>query len=256
MIGVIAGDIIGSIYEQYNIKTKDFPLFTDLNRFTDDSVLTIATIDKILNRKTYQNVYKDYGLKYPDAGYGKMFIEWTKSEHQTPYGSWGNGSAMRVCPVGSLFNHGSLVMNEAADSSIVTHSHPEAIRAAQCVAMAVFMARNGAQKSDIFDVVQNKFEYDLTFDLMELKETYVHDVSAKGTLPVAIKSFLDSTDFEDAIRLAISIGGDSDTIAAIVGGISEEFYGGVPDHIAGEVMNRIPDEFKTILSQFYSGQFL
>lgn len=251
MIGVIAGDIIGSIYEQYNIKTKDFPLFTELNKFTDDSVLTIATIDKLLNNKTYKEVYRDYGRKYPDSGFGGMFIKWVNSDVQIPYGSWGNGSAMRVCPIGCLFNHASLVMNEAAESSFVTHGHPEAIKGAQCVAICVFLAKNGFSKDEICQHIVETFKYDLSFDLMVLKETYVHDVSAKGTVPVAVKCFLESENFEDAIRLSISIGGDSDTIAAIVGGISEAFYGGVPDHIVNEVLIRIPDDFKNLLNKFY-----
>jgi len=251
MIGTLAGDIIGSIYEQYNIKTKDFPLFTDLNCFTDDSVLTIATIDKIINQKTYKQVYSEYGRKYPDAGYGSMFIKWLNSDLKTPYGSRANGAPMRVCPIGKLFTNSSMVLNEAADSAIVTHSHPDAIKAAQCTALCVFMAQRSYSKEEMENVVVNKFGYNLSFDMDDKRKTYVHDVSSNGTMPVAIKSFLKSQNFEDAIRLSISIGGDSDTIAAIVGGIAEAYYGGVPEHIAIEVMNRIPDDFKNILNQLY-----
>lgn len=252
MIGVIAGDIIGSIYEVNNIKSKDFELFSNLSRWTDDSCLTIASIDKLLNHKTYKEVYRDYGRKYPDAGFGGMFRKWFKSDVQMPYGSWGNGSAMRVCPIGYLFNHSSLVMNEAAESSFVTHSHPDAIKGAQCIAICVFLAKNGFTKEEIEQHISEKFKYNLSFDLNEFKKTYTFDVSANGTVPVAIKSFLESENFEDSIRLAISIGGDSDTIAAIVGGISEAFYKDIPEHITSEVMCRIPEDFKIILSKFYN----
>lgn len=257
MLGVIAGDIIGSVYEgtPNNIKTKDFILFTDKSRFTDDSVLTCATIEKLLYNKTYREVYRDYGRMYPDAGYGRMFIEWFSGDNQITYGSWGNGSAMRVCPIGLLLNHDALVMNEAAESSIVTHSHAEAIRGAQAVAMSVFMALNYFSKDEIKSAIESRFGYDLSFDLDELKKTYVHDVSAKGTVPVAIKCFLESTDFEDAIRLGISIGGDSDTIAAIIGGIAEPFYDGVPNHIIEGVMKIIPQHFKDLLNKLYCNRF-
>ena len=252
MIGVIAGDIIGSIYEgdQNNIKTKDFELFSPQSRWTDDSCLTIATIDKLLNHKTYKEVYRDYARKYPDVGFGGQFKKWFKDDVQLPYGSWGNGSAMRVCPIGWLFNHSSLIINEATESAIVTHGHPEGIKAAQCIAMCVFLAKNNFTKEEIEKYVTETFKYDLSFNIDEYRKTYKFDVSASGTVPVVIKSFLVSDGFEDAIRIAISMGGDSDTIAAIVGGIAEAYYG-VPLRIKDEVINRIPEEFKLILNKFY-----
>ena len=253
MIGVLAGDIIGSIYEGdvNNIKTKEFELFVDKSHFTDDTTLTIATIDKLLNHKTYREVYRDYARQYPEVGFGGQFKKWFKSDVQTPYGSWGNGSAMRVCPVGWLFNHPSLVINEATESAIVTHGHPEGIRAAQCIAMCVFLAKNKFTKGEIEKYVTENFKYDLSFDIDEYRKTYKFDVSAAGTVPVSIKSFLVSTSFEDAIRIAISMGGDSDTIAAIVGGIAEAYYGTIPAIIAVNVLTRIPDSFKVILNKFY-----
>lgn len=254
MLGVIAGDIIGSIYEgnKNHIKTKDFPLFGDKNRFTDDTVLTMATIDKLLNRKTYNEVYREYGRKYPDSGFGGMFINWFKADVQIPYNSFGNGSAMRVCPIGCLFNHSSLVINEATESALATHNHPEGIRAAQCIAMCIFLARNEFSKDEIKFYVEEMFDYDLSFSLDELRPKYFHDVTAEGTVPVVIRIFLDSTDFEDAIRLAISMGGDSDTNAAIVGGIAEAFYGSVPDYIKIEVIKYLPSDFIVLLNKFYS----
>ena len=251
MIGVLAGDIIGSIYEGSNIKKKDFELFGWLNRFTDDSTLTIATIDKLLNHRTYTEVYLEYGRRYPDAGFGGGFRRWFKADVQVPYQSNGNGSAMRVCPVGWLFNHSSMVINEATESAIVTHDSQEGIRGAQSVAMCVFLAKNGFSKQEIETYVTERFKYDLSFKLDDVRPDYKFDFTCNGSVPIAIKCFLESTGFEDAIRLAVSMGGDTDTIAAIVGGISEAYYGGVPDEIKGEVMSRIPDEFKIVLNKFY-----
>ncbi len=251
MIGAIAGDIIGSIYEMNNIKTKDFPLFTNDKHFTDDTVLTIATIDKLLNKKRYTDVYQQYAKRFPDAGYGKKFKEWFNSPNPEPYGSFANGSAMRVSPIGLFHPNYGWVLDEAKYSSIVTHNHPEAIKAAECVAAAVWFASKNEDKTFLKDCFE-KFGYDMSFDLMELKKTYVHDVTAKGTMPVALKSFLESTDYEDCIRLSVSIGGDTDTIACIAGAIAEAYYKKIPKFIIVETLRRLPEDFRSLLYKYYS----
>ncbi len=251
MIGAIAGDVIGSAYERKNKKTKDFKLFTDDKRFTDDTVMTIATMDKLLNNKTYIEVYQQYGRQYPDAGYGKLFKAWTKADNPQPYNSYANGSAMRASPIGMFHKGDYATLMEAQESSNVTHNHPEAVNAATCVAMAVKKAFAGYTKPELQILFEDSFGYNMHFDLMEFKKTYEFDVSANGTMPVALKSFLDSTDYEDCIRLAISIGGDSDTIACIAGGIAEAYYKKIPDYIIDETRARLPDDFLELLDAFY-----
>ena len=259
MIGAIAGDIIGSIYERNNIKTKDFPLFTDEKHFTDDTAMQGATIDKLLNNKTYIEVYQQYGRRFPDAGYGKMFKSWVDSDSPKPYDSYGNGSAMRVCPVGLFYTSYEDVLRESTASSCVTHNHPEAVNAAHCVAEIVRLAAKNAPKHFIKNVIEEKFGYDMSFDLDKLRKTYSHDVkangtfaSAKTTMPVALKVFLMSYDFEDCIRLAVSMGGDTDTIACIAGAFAEAYYKKIPKYIIEETWKRIPKDFQELLLRFYS----
>lgn len=239
MLGAIAGDIIGSPYEgrRRNIKTIEFPLFHDWSHFTDDTVLTVAAADAILHGGGYAEKFKEYYSHYPRAGYGGAFKRWALSDSMQPYGSWGNGSAMRVSPVGFAFDSLEEVLHEAARSAAVTHDHPEGIKGAQAVASAIFLARSGQSKPDIRDYIENTFDYDLSESLDSIREWYAKDfteVSCQGSVPQAITAFLESTDFEDAIRKAISIGGDSDTIACMAGGIAEAFYVNVPRDIDNE----------------------
>lgn len=256
MIGAIAGDIIGSIYEMDNIKTTDFPLFTDEKHFTDDTVLTIATIDKILNNGSYVEAYQRYARRFPDAGYGKMFKAWFASDNPQPYNSFANGSAMRVSPIGLTPNSFIKTLGEAQKSSEVTHNHQEAINAAQCAAAMVWFANRPENdrrtKDAMAHSMKSDFGYDMDFDLMEVKKTYKHDVTAKGTMPIALKAFLDSKDYEDCIRLAVSIGGDTDTIACIAGGIAEAYYREIPKYIIYETMKRLPKDFQELLLKFYA----
>jgi ADP-ribosylglycohydrolase len=251
MIGAICGDVLGSIYEFNNHKSADFPLFNKSCTYTDDTVLTIATADCLINKGDFAQSYKKYFLDYPDKGYGGSFKEWGFSNSLQPYNSWGNGSAMRVSPVGFAFNSLEFVLINAKKSAKVTHNHPEGIKGAQAVAAAIFMAKNGSSKNEIKEFVENKFYYKLDKSLKEIRPSYSFDVSCQGSVPQAITAFLESDGFEDAIRKAISIGGDSDTIACITGGIAEAYYGGVPEDITKFVLSKLNKNFLKVVNDFY-----
>ena len=250
MIGAIAGDIIGSVYEVAPIKTKDFPLFSPSTTFTDDTVLTVALADSIINNISYVYKLKEYYHAYPWAGYGGAFLMWAGSHHSQPYNSWGNGSAMRVSPVGFAYDDLETVLEKAKQSAEVTHNHPEGIKGAQATAAAIFLARTGKDKSSIKEYIENTFGYHLNTPLDEIRLTYSFDVSCQGSVPQSIVAFLESTSYEDAIRNAISLGGDSDTMACITGGIAQAFYGDVPDFIQKQVFNILPEPLFKITRKF------
>ena len=250
MIGGIAGDIIGSVYEGHNIKRTDFPLFGPWNRFTDDTVLTIAVADVILHGGDYIDTFKEYVRLYPQRGYGSHFYRWALSDSRKPYYSFGNGSAMRVSPVGFVLNTLDEVLEEAQRSAEVTHNHPEGIKGAQAVAVSVFLARKGCSKQYIKDYITNTFSYDLDRTVEHIRLKYRFDVSCQGSVPEAIIAFLESTDFESAIRLAVSLGGDSDTIACMTGGMAEAYYGGVPEDIQEQVFRKLDSRQKGIVNAF------
>ena len=256
MLGAIAGDIIGSIYEGKNCKTKDFPLFDRQCRFTDDTVLTVAVADIILDTDTfiisskYTEQFQWYYHRYLYAGYGRNFREWAKSSSSEPYNSFGNGAAMRVSPIGFAFNDLDTVLKEAQRSAEVTHNHPEGIKGAQATASAIFLARTGYNKAAIKSYIQTTFGYNLEQTLDQIRPTYQYDSSCQGSVPQAIIAFLESTNFEDAIRNAVSIGGDSDTIACITGGIAQGFYGGVPKAIAEQTLSHLNEHLSTVTETF------
>jgi len=247
MIGAIAGDIIGSVYEHNQIKTTEFPLFSRHSTFTDDTVLTVAVAGAILISGDYGNCIKNLGRKYPHAGYGGSFIGWLISDDSRPYNSWGNGSAMRVSPVGFAFDTVEQVLDEALKSAAVTHNHPEGIKGAQATALAIYLARTGESKDRIENEISERFGYDLERTIDEIRPKYSFDVSCQGTVPEAIISFLESNDFEDAVRIAISLGGDSDTLACITGGIAQAYYKEIPAELITEVQNRLPGEFLPVI---------
>jgi ADP-ribosylglycohydrolase len=251
MIGAIAGDVLGSIYEFNNNKSTDFILLNKSCKFTDDTILTVATADCLLKKGNFAQYYKKYFLDYPGRGYGGSFSEWGFSNSMYPYNSWGNGSAMRVSPVGFAFNSLEFVLINSKKSAKVTHNHPEGIKGAQAVSAAVFMAKNGSSKNEIKKFIENKFYYKLDKSLNEIRPSYSFDVSCQGSVPQAITAFLESDGFEDAIRKAISIGGDSDTIACITGGIAEAYYGGVPENISKFVLQKLDKNFLNVINDFY-----
>jgi len=250
MLGALTGDIVGSIYEWNNIKTTDFPLFQDHCRFTDDSVLTVALAEAILTGASYGTLMKSYCRRYPDAGYGGSFLRWVQSDSDCPYNSWGNGAAMRISPVAWAFGSLAEVLQKAEEYSVVTHSHPEGIRGAQATAAAVYLGRTGASKKEICRFVTENFRYDLSPTCDEIRPGYCFDVSCQGTVPQAIISFLESTDFESAIRLAVSLGGDSDTLAAITGGIAQAYYHGVPEPIAARTLAFLDEPLRRVTLEF------
>jgi ADP-ribosylglycohydrolase len=220
--------------------------------FTDDTVLTVATATALLNGQPYADAYHEFGRRYPHAGYGGAFRRWLQEDHRRPYGSFGNGSAMRVGPVGWAMTSVDEVLAEAARSASATHDHAEGIRGAQAVALATFLARTGSSKEVIRREVETRLGYDLSRTVDEIRPTYTFDVTCQGSVPEAIVAFLDSDSVESAIRLAISLGGDADTQAAIAGGIAEAFYRGVPDWLAREVLAKLPDEFRDVVDRFTS----
>ena len=250
MLGAIAGDIIGSIYEGSPIKTKAFPLFHPHCRFTDDTVLTVAVAYAILEGKPYEQSLREIGLRYPEAGYGGSFLRWLQSAKPEPYYSWGNGAAMRVSPVGFAFHTEARVLFEAEKTTVITHNHPEGIKGAQATALAVFLARKGMSKEEIRLRISKAFDYDVSRTLNDIRPDYTFDISCQGTVPEAIIAFLESRSYEDAIRNAISLGGDSDTLACITGGIAEAFYGGVPTLIRNQTYSRLTPDLRTIIDAF------
>lgn len=250
MLGAIIGDIIGSVYELHPIKTTDFPLFHQNSRFTDDSVLTIAVAEAILEQTGYAQTLKTYGRNYPDAGYGGAFYNWILDPKSAPYDSWGNGAAMRVSPVGFAFSSVDRVLQEAENTAAVSHNHPEGIKGAQAVALAVFLARTGWDKDSIREEIMRRCGYHLDRTVDEIRPSYRFDVSCQGTVPEAIIAFLDSEDYEDAIRQAISLGGDSDTLACIAGGIAHAYYREIPIWIVREARSRLPEALLRTIDSF------
>lgn len=250
MLGAIAGDIIGSVYENFHTKRKDFRLFTPLSMFTDDTVLTVAVADAILKGRGYGESIRSYARSYPFRGYGPGFLKWMMLPGARPYNSLGNGSAMRVSPVAYAFESEDKVLEQAALSAACTHNHPEGVKGAQAVALAVFLARMGGGKEAIREAVRKKFAYDLSRKLDEIRPGYRTDITCPGSVPEAIIAFLEADSFEDAVRNAVSLGGDADTQAAIAGSIAEAYYKGVPPDILAQVQKRLPPKIWAVVFEF------
>lgn len=250
MIGAIAGDIIGSRFEWDNIKSKNFELFTGGSVFTDDTVLTVAIADALMSGGDYAAFLRRYASAYRGCEYGDRFYNWTKARNPGPYGSYGNGSAMRVSSVGWAFDDVERVIVEARKTAEVTHNHPEGMKGAEATASLIFLARTGSNKEKLRSFIESRFGYDLNRTVDSIREVYEFDETCQGTVPEAIICFLGSTSFEDAIRNAISIGGDSDTVACITGGIAEAFYGGVPTPIAEQVLARLTTDLAQVVHVF------
>ena len=260
MLGAIAGDIIGSPFEftVNNIKTTKFPLFSERSHFTDDTVMTIAVSEGIrlgygnpeITREAIIDCMHKWGRLYFKAGYGQKFIWWILRKSREPYGSFGNGSAMRVSPVAWAYDSLDDVERYAEISAAVTHNHPEGIKGAQAVASAIYLARHGHSKLEIKSYIQNRFEYNLDRTLEEIRHGNVHVESCQKTVPESITAFLFSENFEDAVRKAVSLGGDSDTIAAITGSIAEAYYLGIPKDILTEVDYRLDIRLRTAITDW------
>ena len=252
MLGALVGDIVGSVYEWDNHRSKVFPLFVDRSFFTDDSVLTVALADVLLNGGDFAAAMRRYGRLYPDAGYGGMFRRWLGDPTMGPYRSFGNGAAMRISPAGWAYPTLQETLTRAREFTAVTHDHPEGIKGAEATAGAIWMGRKGATKPEIKIWVEEHAGYDLTRTCDEIRPTYEFNETCQKTVPEALTAFFESTDFEDAIRLAISLGGDSDTLACITGGVAEAFYKGVPPAIEQETLSRLDGPLRDVVARFRS----
>jgi ADP-ribosylglycohydrolase len=248
MIGAIAGDMIGSPYERCPIKKDDFSI--RVAGFTDDTVLTVAVASAIIKSGGYADSIKTFARRHPHAGYGGSFQKWMWSWENKPYNSWGNGSAMRVSPVGFAFDTVHDVLEQAKQSAEVSHNHPEGIKGAQATALAILMARQGADKETIRKEIEDRFSYDLHRTAAEIRPTYGFDVSCQGSVPESIIAFLDSDDYESSIRNAISLGGDADTMACIAGGIAQAFYGNIPAAIVDAAMQKLTPDLRQVADDF------
>ena len=263
MLGSICGDIIGSVFEWHNVKREDFDLFSRESRFTDDTVMTVAVADKLLScenkhsfgsnanaAKDYAARYRQYYSRYPNAGFGNMFADWAKSDGFSKQHSYGNGAAMHVAPIGYAFDNLSDVLKEARLSCVYTHNHREAIKGAEAVAGCVFLARIGASKEEIRNFAVKKTGFRLDFTLDSIRPEYKFDSRTSYSVPPAIVAFLESADYENAIRKAISIGGDSDTIACIAGGIAHAFYKSIPKSIYDKCMMLLDSGLRKTVNKF------
>ena len=253
IIGTISGDVIGSIYERHSIKTKDFPLFSYSSEFTDDTVMTLAIANWLITDKTSKNCLIDnlkyFGNRYPNAGYGGRFIKWLFQESPEPYGSWANGSAMRVAPCSWVANSLEESQELSKLSAIVTHNHPEGIKGALATSDAVYLARIGVSKSQIKSHIEDEYGYDLTRTVDEIRPDYLFDVSCKGSVPESIICFLEAKDYEDTVRNAVSLGGDADTQAAIAGSIAAAYWE-VPEEICFNTLDYLDERLLRVLIKF------
>ena len=259
MYGALLGDMIGAPYEfDRGNKSKEFPLFCENSRFTDDSVMTIAVAEALLDsrfldddsiRAALIKSMRKWGKKYPDAGYGRKFLCWLREKEPKPYGSCGNGSAMRVSAAGWLFDTLEETREKARLTAEVTHDHPEGIKGAEATSSAIFLARTGRSKEEIRDYIVQEFGYDLSRTCDQIRPSYYHNESCQKTVPEAITAFLEGTDFEDVIRTAVSLGGDCDTLTCIAGSIAEAFYG-VPAILKAECKRRLPEDMAYVLGRF------
>jgi|SaaInlStandDraft_4_1057021.scaffolds.fasta_scaffold08615_3 ADP-ribosylglycohydrolase len=255
MIGSIIGDIIGSIWEGKQSKTKDVELFNEYSTFTDDTVLTLAVVEAILEKRGYQSEIIRYYKKYPHAGYGHMFKDWANSSKPQPYKSYGNGSAMRVSPIAYAFDDLKTVLKEAGKSAEITHNSPDGIAGAQAIALSILMARKGSSKAEIRSQISKRFRFNIADGVEELRKYNIENWIVNGTsveesVPVALLCFLDSDSFEDTIRNALYLGGDTDTIASMAGGIAQAFYQKIPEWILAESRNRLEEAQLDIIDRF------
>lgn len=265
MLGAIIGDMVGAPYEFNPIKTKDFELFTDESTYTDDTILTVAVAEALLtvgdipdpdpSRLSAIIGYnlRKWARRYPNpkGGYGNMFNAWINSNDPEPYNSYGNGAPARVSPAGWIYDEGKVTRRVAFLTAGVTHNHPEAIDATEAVALAIYEARKGYGKDRIAEYIEDIYDYDISTDLDVIRLSYNFTERAKDTVPQAIRCYLESTSFEDAIRNAVSLGGDADTLAAIAGSIAEAEYG-IPDDIKQEAMKRLPSDMQEVVKAFYA----
>lgn len=249
IIGAVCGDIIGSHYELRGNGTKDrgFTMFTEGSQYTDDTVCTMAVADAIYNHKDFVKTLCEWCLRHPDAGYGNMFRRWFQSDNPQPYNSNRNGAAMRVSAAGSLADSIGCAIEYATEAVSGSHNHPDAIKGASVAAVAVYLACNGESKETIKDYIESHFGYDLSRRYDDIQPSYEFDVTCEGSVPESIICFLESDSYEDAVRRAVAMGGDSDTMAAIAGSIAAPYYGSVPEEIMAECEKRLPADMLNLI---------
>ncbi len=250
MMGAITGDIVGSTFEFNATKSPEFSLLPAGSRFTDDSVLTVATAFSLLADGDYAANYKLFARLYPLAGYGERFRMWMGGDSTEPYGSWGNGSAMRVSPVGWFLDDEKAVLQEAERSASVTHNHPEGIKGAQAIALGVFLLRHGADKATLKSEISSRFGYNLDRKVADIRPDYTFQVSCQKSVPESIICFLESADWEEAVRLAVSLGGDADTQACIAGALAEAAFGPPPAHVIEFSRNILTEHLLQVIDEF------
>ena len=250
MFGAIAGDIIGSAFGQQPTNSTEFELLGSNSCMTDESVLTVATAHALLNGKDYKKAYRFWGKTYANASYGASFLRWLFLESEDAYDSFNNEAAMRVSPIAWAFDSLEKVLSEAERSARVTHSHPDAVKGAQAVAAAVYLARTGAKIETIRQEIETRFGYDLSTPLNELNPDSDHGESVLGSVPHALRAFLESADWESSVRNAVALGGESDTQSSITGSVAEAYFGGVPGEIWKQCNTRIPDNMRSVCRKF------
>jgi ADP-ribosylglycohydrolase len=250
MLGAIAGDIIGSIYEAAPIKTKDFPLFGRGVSFTDDTVCTVAIADALLSGGDFAQYLRAFVRRYPGRGYGAMFVRWAQTQGMPAYGSWGNGAAMRVSAIAWLAPDEAAALATAARTAAVSHDHPDAVAGAQAAVLAAWLGRHGAAPEAIRREIAGRFGYDLGQSVEQIRAWYAFDISCRGTVPPALVCALEATGYEDAIRNAVSLGGDSDTLACITGGIAEALHG-LPAEVAEQARSYLDEGLLSVVDRFY-----
>lgn len=250
MLGAIVGDVVGSVYEWDNHRSKEFPLFGHASIFTDDSVLTVALAEAILTGADYAVVMREYGRRYPSAGYGGMFRRWLGDASMGPYNSFGNGAAMRISPAGWAYPTLEETLERARLYTAVTHDHPEGVKGGQVTAGAIWMARHGRSKAEIRDWAVSFAGYDFSRTCDQIRPGYRFNETCQRTVPESLTAFFESTDFEDAIRLGVSLGGDTDTLTCITGSVAEAFYGGVPPEIERETLSRLDEPLRDVVQRF------
>ncbi len=250
MLGAIAGDVIGSTYEFRSAARKSFELFPEGSRPTDDSILTLAVAEWLMGETELVPAFKRAVARHPRAGWGGMFRRWGASDDAEPYNSFGNGSAMRVSPVGFAFSTLDETLEAAKQSAEVTHNHPEGIKGAQATAAAIFLARAGSAPDDIRGEIASRFGYDLSRSVDDIRPAYGFDETCQGSVPEAITAALESTGYEDAVRNAISLGGDADTQASIAGGIAQAMHGGIPEEIRRQTLDLLQPKMRETVQRF------
>ena len=264
MLGAVYGDIIGSYYELHPVKRLDFPLFVPESTFTDDTVMTAAVCETLLassrpagglldrrrRAREYACRFRQYYARYPAAGFGEMFRAWAEGPELTRQRSYGNGAAMRVIPIAYAYSAPEEVLRQVRLSCLYTHRHPEAVAGAQAVALAAFLARQGTSKDEIRHTLEKRFGYDLSRPLQEIRAGFAFDSRTARSVPPAIRAFLEAADYEEAVRLAVSLGGDADTMACIAGGIAEAYYKQIPDAIRARCDRLLDSGLKATLRAF------